>query len=90
LIGRRVAGAHIVAKPRRLSFTQIVWPKAKLKKKNIYYKFCRPHRHEILMKRPTSGGNGKENGRERKKARPNHESLFMIIPIEVIHLIVAR
>jgi hypothetical protein len=42
------------------------------------------------MKRATSGVNGKENGRERKKARPNDENLFIIIPIEIIDLIVAR
>jgi hypothetical protein len=42
------------------------------------------------MKRPIPAGNGEENDRERKKARPNAESLFITIPIEVTHLIVAR
>jgi hypothetical protein len=43
------------------------------------------------MKKPTLADNGKEKYGERKKeAHKNDESLFIIIPIEVIDSIVAR
>jgi hypothetical protein len=43
------------------------------------------------MKRSISVDDNKEKDRERKKAHySHHNSLFVVIPIEIINLIVAR
>jgi hypothetical protein len=42
------------------------------------------------MKRSTPASDRKEKGRERDFPRSNDDGLFIIIPIEVIHLIVAH
>jgi hypothetical protein len=60
------------------------------KKKIFLINSVRAHRRTILMKRAAPTDDTKEReDRERKKVRSNDESLFVIIPIEVIYLIVS-